>query len=411
MSNGGEPVVNIAMLTHNSIWRSNFFRIFFFARQLTALGHRTTVITIAREERRRPSIEEMDGVEVFLAPDLLWGMGRSGWDPWDTWHRTRFMKSRQFDVVHAFDCRPAVIHPALAQRRRYGTPLVIDWGDWWGRGGIISTRQNPLLRHGFSHVETFYEEHFRTQADWTTTICTELAERAAGLGVPRERMTTISAGADLDQFKPIPMKDARLRLEIPQNVPVLTFAGFVQWDIELLLETFTHVLEQLPQTLLYICGPRSQRTQRWKEEHPDLARSVVEAGVVPADQMRYYLAAADALMLPLPDTLANRGRFPTKLGDYLAMGKPVITNPTGDVATLLGRTGAGVLAPEDPTGYGAAVVSVLEDPELRSELGRKARKLAEEELDYRLLSRRLLGVYESVLAHSAGRSRPMPVGR
>jgi glycosyltransferase involved in cell wall biosynthesis len=112
--------------------------------------------------------------------------------------------------------------------------------------------------------------------------------------------------------------------------------------------------------------------------------------------MRFYLAAADALMLPLPDSLANRGRFPTKLGEYLAMGKPVVTNPTGDVGALLRRTGAAVLAPDDSQGYADAVVALLKDPDRRQELGKRARRVAEEELDYRLLAKRLLAVYESV---------------
>jgi glycosyltransferase involved in cell wall biosynthesis len=308
----------------------------------------------------------------------------------------RFMSSHRFDVVHAFDCRPAVIHPAIAYRRRHGTPLVIDWGDWWGRGGVISMRENPLLRHGFSHIETFYEEHFRTQATWTTTISTTLAERAASLGVPPERITTIPAGADLEHFKPIPMREARHRLEIPLNVPVITFGGFVQWDVKLLLDTFERVLQEIPQALLFLCGPQSRLTREWKQAHPELAANLVETGIVPAEEMRFYLAAADALMLPLPDSLANRGRFPTKLGEYLAMGKPVVTNPTGDAGALLRRTEAAVLAPDDSQGYADAVVALLRDPDRRKELGKRARRVAEEELDYRLLTKRLLAVYESV---------------
>jgi glycosyltransferase involved in cell wall biosynthesis len=386
------------MLSHNTIWRSNFFRAFYFGRQLVAMGHHVTIIAIAKEERIRSSLQNVDGVEVYLAPDLLWGMGRSGWDPWDTWNRLRFIHGRHFDLVHAFDSRPAVIHPARAYRRRTGVPLVMDWADWWGRGGVISMRANPVLKYGFKYVETFYEEHFRSSADWNTTISKALAGRAVGLGVPRSRITVLPAGADLDYFKPIPRDVARDRLGLPLDVPILAFGGFVQWDIHQLIATFEFVQAELPKTLLLLCGPLSNHTRKWKVEHPVLAPNIIEKGVVAIEDMPYHLAAADALILPLPDSIANRGRFPNKLGEYLAMGKVVITNHTGDVGELLARTGAAALAPDDPSGFADVVVATLKDPELRRDIECRARTVALEELDYRLLARQLVEVYEGVSA-------------
>ena len=86
--------------------------------------------------QRRLGVEEseLQGVRVVQFPDLLWGIGRTGWDLWDTAQRLGKVRGETFDLVHAFDSRPVVIHPALALQRR-GVPLVMDWADWWGRGG------------------------------------------------------------------------------------------------------------------------------------------------------------------------------------------------------------------------------------------------------------------------------------
>jgi len=395
--------MRIAMLTHNVVWRSTFFRSFAFARKLCALGHEVTIITISPSERRRPATANIEGVEVALMPDLMWGMGRSGWDPWDTWHRLAFMRRRSFDLVHAFDCRPAVIHPALAYCTR--APLVIDWADWWGRGGAISDRKNPFLRHVFSHVETFYEEHFRARADWTTVISTALGRRAAGLGIPRERIVVISGGADLERFRPLGTDAARREAGLPADRPILMFAGFVQYDLDLVLESFAIVAREVANALLVLCGPRSSVTRAWKERNPALADSVWEPGVVAFDRMPPYLAAADVLLLPLRDTIANRGRWPNKVGEYLAMGKAVLTNRTGDVGALLEASRAGALAPDDRVGYAAAAVALLRDPEHRAELGARARRLAEDRLDYTFLARRLVSVYESASTRFVLRER------
>ncbi|MGH7447633.1 MAG: hypothetical protein ACRELT_08735, partial [Longimicrobiales bacterium] len=59
---------------------------------------------------------------------------------WNTMWRTCMLAREQFDLIHAFDSRPVVILPALAVRGTAGAPLVLDWADWWGRGGVIGER-------------------------------------------------------------------------------------------------------------------------------------------------------------------------------------------------------------------------------------------------------------------------------
>jgi glycosyltransferase involved in cell wall biosynthesis len=384
------------MLCHNVAWRSTFFRCFYFARQLRARGHRVTIVATRPAGRRGVHEEVLDGVELTLTPDLLWGMGRSGWDPWNTWNRMGYLRRQDYDLVHAFDSRPAVIHPALAYRRHRRVPLVMDWADWWGRGGVTAERKNPLLRHGFTALETFYEEHFRGRADHTTTISAALARRAAALGIPKRQITQIRGGADLDRFKPQGLAQARASLGLPAEVPLLTFAGFVHYDLDLVLNSFLIVRRAVPTARLMLCGPDSQITRTWKHEHPEAAPALIESGVVPINLMPTHLAASDILLLPLRDSIANRGRWPNKLGEYLAMGRPVVANPTGEVGELLQRTGAGVLAGAEPEAFGSAVAEMLMDPERRAELGGRARQVAEDELDYAKLAGRLLAVYEAL---------------
>jgi glycosyltransferase involved in cell wall biosynthesis len=63
---------------------------------------------------------------------------------------------------------------------------------------------------------------------------------------------------------------------------------------------------------------------------------------------------------------------PTKLGEFLAVGIPVITNGgVGDVARIVEDTRAGILVSEfSPAGYGSAVAEIdrllgLERPRIR----------------------------------------------
>jgi glycosyltransferase involved in cell wall biosynthesis len=58
-------------------------------------------------------------------------------------------------------------------------------------------------------------------------------------------------------------------------------------------------------------------------------------GSVSRDEIPAYISSSSILVLPRPDSLQARGGFPTKLGEYLASGKPVIVTRVGEIPAKL----------------------------------------------------------------------------
>ena len=102
--------------------------------------------------------------------------------------------------------------------------------------------------------------------------------------------------------------------------------------------------------------------------------------------------------LPLRDTGANRGRWPLKLNEYMAAGRPVVATAVGDVAILVRKHEIGLLALDRPEDLAEATTQLLGDPARRDCLGRNARQVAEEVLDWALLAERLESFYHDVLS-------------
>ena len=130
--------LNILMVTHHRRFKSRP-RSHAMAKHLVQRGHKVTLIVIADQRKFGVVNSEWDGVQVIETPDLLWGQLRSGWDPWDLLNRILYLSHNHehFDLIHCFETRPATIYPALLYSRRHDIPLVTDWNDWWGRGGLI----------------------------------------------------------------------------------------------------------------------------------------------------------------------------------------------------------------------------------------------------------------------------------
>jgi glycosyltransferase involved in cell wall biosynthesis len=95
---------------------------------------------------------------------------------------------------------------------------------------------------------------------------------------------------------------------------------------------------------------------------------------------------ADILLLPLafdsPYPEIIRGATPTKLGDYLATGAPVLAICPADafLAEFLRRKGCGLVVDQpDPAAIAAAIRRLRDEPNLRRDLGRNGRAVAERE--------------------------------
>ncbi len=389
--------MKILMLNHNVKWRGTFFRAFHFARHLVRRGHHVTLVTISPDRRLRFERETLQGVEVWESPDLLAGPGRSGWDPYDTARRLfRLARADGFDLIHAFDCRPAVIFPALGLRRLKGRPLLSDWADWWGRGGIVAER-NRLLRWSMGPVETFLEERFRSHAEAVTVTSRALQDRAVGLGLRRDRVHYLPSGSDVEGIRPLPKGESRRALGLPEKVPILGYVGFINYDLDCMIRAFPLVRERFPDALLLLVGQKSPVTERLRRECriPDGIR---EVGVVPFPELSPYLAAADVLLLPFTDKICNIGRGPIKLGDYMAAGRPIVTHPVGDLRSVFEEDEPiGILAGEGPDGFARAVCTLLAEPERAERYGENARRLAEQKYAWARLAVRLEKIYAACL--------------
>ena len=116
----------------------------------------------------------------------------------------------------------------------------------------------------------------------------------------------------------------------------------------------------------------------------DLRDDVVLTGWLGIDQVVAAMSAADVLVVPKIDDLINHAGFPTKIAEYLAMGKAVATSTVGDISRYLTNGEDAVLCePGNSHDLAQALYRLLSDSNLREHLGRAARQTALRYFDYR----------------------------
>ena len=125
--------------------------------------------------------------------------------------------------------------------------------------------------------------------------------------------------------------------------------------------------------------------------------AIIRTSRLTYEQISLYLSATDVCWLPLKDSGANRGRFPLKLNDYMAVGKAVVATAVGDVAALVRRGNFGLVCRDEPNALAASVMELLRDPQRCEELGRRGRQLAETEFRWDQIADRLGEFYDRVV--------------
>jgi glycosyltransferase involved in cell wall biosynthesis len=324
--------VNILFLCLNVVGKGTYWRAYHLARELVKRGHSVTLVATAREGRFHLTTRKVDGITQVESPDLFTGSLRSGWDLWNAIRRILWLKNQHFDIVHSFETRPTVLLPMLYEKRFRNCPVVLDWADWFGRGGSVEERPNPLVRTLLRPAETFFEERFRNEADRTTVICSLLQEKALMLGVSAETIMHLPNGCNTDRFFPVDISSARQRIGLDSSKLIVGYCGSIfPRDAQLMAAAFDHLQKRQPDALLLVIGycPIDIRSL---VSRPN---TVVQTGYVADHEINDYLNACDICWLPFCDTNANRGRWPMKLNDYMAVGRPTVATAVGDVATLL----------------------------------------------------------------------------
>ncbi len=384
--------MRMLFLNHNVVGTGTYQRCSQLARALAERGHDLTLVTTSRTARWRGTWRLEGGVRVLEAPDLWWGPGRTGWEPSNILRRVAALRGERFDLIHAFDCRPAVIVPALAVQRRTDASLFIDWADWWGRGGRIRERSGWLVRTAIGPVETWFEEAFRTRALGTTVVSSALGERAVRLGVEPDRILQIRNGCDT-RVRPLARAHARAVLGLPARPPLIGYVGrATQGELALACGALERLRRVRPDARLVLVGDTGAQPPRALVR----AGAVIRTGYVPFDRLLLWLGAMDLALVPMPDTLGNRGRWPGKINDYFSAGRAVVVTEVGDAPALVRETGAGWVARPDPDDVASVMAGALAAPAALAEAGRAARAAASR-LGWGSLAQRLEAFYRERL--------------
>lgn len=333
-----------------------------------------TVLVPSRSGRRKE--EYLEGVKIIRVPEF----GRYASAPLCPTAPFELHRLRP-DIVHLHFPNPMGDLTYLLQGRKI--PLVVAYHSDIIKQRVFLPAYRPILRLLFKRVRRIL------------VASEEYIASSPLLSEFRQKCALIPYGVDLEAFVPRNAEGTEIEsFRRRHGNRLVLFVGALRYykGLDILLRSMTKV-----EGCLVIAGRGTEgESLKRMAQQLGIANKVVFTGEVSESKLRILFNGTDVFAFPSIDRCEAFGIAQL---EAMACGKPVVASdlPTG--VRLVNRhevTGL-LVKPGDPAALSEALSRLLDDPVLRENLGRAARRRVEQEFSADLMASRTLGVYREVL--------------
>ena len=307
---------------------------------------------------------------------------------------------------------------AATQSEPYSIVHSHYWQSGWAGGIFARSLKRPhlVMFHTLGEVKnrariseeepTVRIRHERTIAKRANGIITAsdherlLLERY--YGARDSRMHTIACGVDLELFRPLDKELARQGLGLDPSHPVVLWVGRLEKlkGVDILVGALAQ-LERRDFTLLIVGGDDRSHGLRHELESQAAALGISAnirfEGAVAHDRLPLYYSASDVCVVP-----SYYESFGLVAVEAMACGTPVVASRVGGLVSTVQDGVSGYLIPwRCPEPFAEKLEVLLNNPELRDNFGRAARKSVER-FRWRSIALQVASVYDrSIAEHRA----------
>ena len=399
----------ILYITYNGAGESIFqSQCLPYLKGLAAKGYRITLITYERDDRAYP-----DCREIFSSIGIGWIRLRYHKAPRLIVTAYDFLLgifvtcfavlSKKIDIVHARATHGAVIGAPAA--KIFGRKFIFDTrgldSEEYADAGLISV--GSMLHKVLSGLERILFSASDAIVLLSQNSKSLLTEKGLGKFLENKPTYVIPCVTDLELFK------VKARESIALKALKLIYIGSIGtwYMLDEMLDFFSVLKQNSPDSKFLIFTQSEKRSITRKVKELGLENSIdvsyISHGSIPG-----AIAGADIGISFIKPVSSKRASSPTKIGEYLACGLPVITNSgVGDVEEMVNSERVGVVIRKfTQDEYSEKIKDVMEL--LREDsISDRCRKAAESRLSLDTAIDSYSRIYENLIAkETAGMVKP-----
>ena len=277
------------------------------------------------------------------------------------------------------------------------TPFIFDMRALWPEELVSSQR---ISKNSFIYKALIYAEKLLLKHSAATISLTDAAAKYLINQNPKialsSKMFVIPTCVDLDKFKPKISQINESKLKKVSCIGTVLSGWF---KLEMLVELFVLISEKFPNTLFEIVTKDDPEIIKTYFSEHDFDHLKLKIFSTDSEDMPLKICDHSVSVMFFNPGIGKLGSSPTRLGEILACGKPVIANAgVGDVAKILKENNVGILIDNDNSlAIGNSVDSIsrlLKD----DTLSLRCRKVAENIFSLSDGSKKFKSIYKGILS-------------
>jgi glycosyltransferase involved in cell wall biosynthesis len=220
------------------------------------------------------------------------------------------------------------------------------------------------------------------------------------MGIPCNKITPVPMAVVLDT---IPYNKNDLTKVYNSGVKKIVYLGTLIKirRLDFLIKVFSIVLKNVPNSKMILVGSGDDETDeailKQEARELDIAHAIEFTGFMPMEKAWEIVREADVCVSPFYPTPILNSTSPTKLIEYMAMGKAVVANDHPEQRIVIEESGGGVCVPYDVQDFAEAIIKLLKNPEITKNMGIKGREYVERKRDYNHISEMVEYEYFKIL--------------
>ena len=262
---------------------------------------------------------------------------------------------------------------------RFNLPFILEYN-----GSEIWVARNWSTPLRFEKIAERIESANLRRADLIVVVSRPIRDELVQRGIDPSRILVNPNGVDTEKYGPeVDGSAVRARYGL-EGKTVIGFIGtFGRWHgAEVLAEAFGRLVRSFPEyrekVRLFMIGDGLTMPQvKENLAKYDVMDICVLTGRIPQEQGPGHLAACDILAsphVPNPDGTPFFGS-PTKLFEYMAMGKGIVASDLDQIGEILEHDkSAWMVKPGDAEPLMIGLKALIDDKQLRARLGQAARR-------------------------------------
>ncbi len=280
---------------------------------------------------------------------------------------TYLHQRHQFEIVHCRSYISALIGMKL--KRKYGLKFVFDMRGFWADeridGGIWSLK-NPVYKTIYNYFKR-KEIQFFNSSDYTISLTDNGKNEILSWPKIKKdiRIQVIPCCVDLNLFDPKKinnqqLNEAQSKLNLEPDQYVLGYVGSIGtwYMLDEMLDYFKVLQSEKNNAKFLFVSGESKSKIVTEAEAKGIDSSRIEVISVLHNEVPLYISLFDASIFFIRATYSKKASSPTKQGEIMAMGIPLVCNSgVGDTDEIVKRYHAGnVIETFDEKSYASNII-------------------------------------------------------